>query len=67
MSRTKRNHNHRMKLGTLSDHQYKDGQVRDGTPQHYSSGCDNHGSCEYCVSNKMHSTKKREPIIPEVD
>ena len=47
-----------MAFGYL-DHHDKDGKVRDGTPQHASSGCDNHGGCPYCLNNKMHSTRKR--------
>ena len=32
--------------------------------------CRNHGSCEYCKSNRLHKFKKDEPIeekIPELD
>lgn len=47
-----------MRLGTLSDHQYKDGMVRDGTPQHSSKSCEHHGGCKWCEGNRTFSTKK---------
>jgi len=52
-----------MRLGKHLGHkQHKNGKVRDGTPQHVSSSCENHGGCPYCLKNKMHSTHKREPV-----
>ena len=32
----------------------------------YTRGCRNHGSCEYCASNRQHANKRREPITEEV-
>lgn len=26
-------------------------------------GCRNHGSCDYCQSNRTHRNKRREPIV----
>lgn len=65
MSRTKRNKRPRMKLGTLSDHQYRDGMVRDGTPQHSTAACQHHNWCPYCRGNRTYSSKHREPIQDE--
>ena len=47
-----------MNFGYLDRHD-TDGKVRDGTPQHASGSCNNHGGCPYCLSNKMHKNKKR--------
>lgn len=63
MSRTYRRHNPKMNLGTLENRRYKSGKVRDGTPQHYSSGCDNHGSCDWCRNRRTFATKRQEPIV----
>ncbi len=63
MSRTIRNKRPKMRLGYLVSRQYKNGKVRDGTPQHVSPRCGNHGGCPYCESNKTHKTIKRMPII----
>lgn len=27
--------------------------------------CRNHGGCDWCLGNRMHSTKKREPLEDE--
>ena len=52
-----------MKLGYLANtHQYSSGKVRDGTPTHVSSMCNNHGGCPYCESNRLHKHKRRELI-----
>jgi len=66
MSRTKRNKRPLMNLGCLSDHQNKDGSVRDGTPQHSSGSCDNHGGCRWCEGNRLHKHKRHEPINDEI-
>ncbi len=64
MSRTVRNKRPQMRLGAhLGGKQYKNGKVRDGTPQHASSRCRHHGSCEYCAGNRQHANKKREPVM----
>lgn len=52
-----------MRLGYLVSKQYKDGKVRDGTPQHVSPSCENHGGCPYCESSKAYRTIKRMPIV----
>jgi hypothetical protein len=62
VSRTIRNKRPRMRLGTLSDHIVSNGKVRDGTPQHVSGSCENHGGCPYCEANRLFGNKKREPI-----
>lgn len=62
MSRTTRTKRPNMKLGTLADHQYKDGRVRDGTPQYHSSSCKHHGTCAWCEHNRTHKHKKAEPV-----
>lgn len=28
----------------------------------FTCSCRNHGSCTYCLNNRMHSTKKRIPL-----
>lgn len=64
MSRTTRNKRPKMKLGThLGYKQYKNKSVRDGTPQHTSKSCENHGGCHNCENNRKHSSLKREPIV----
>lgn len=60
MSRTVRNKHPKMELGNLSDHQYSDGKVRDGTPQYISSGCKHHGSCTWCEHNRTYKHRKLE-------
>ena len=67
MSRTIRNKRPKMRLGSLADHIVAKGKVRDGTPQHVSSGCENHGGCPYCEQNKLFGDKKREPLIVHED
>lgn len=62
MSRTTRRKRPKMRLGPLVSKQYWNGTVRDGTPQHVSGGCDNHGGCPYCEGNRLFSSKKREPL-----
>lgn len=42
-----------MKLGTLSNKQYWNGRVRDGTPQHVSVHCNNHGLCCWCSGSRL--------------
>lgn len=60
MSRTKRKKRPKMQLGKhLENHQYKDGRVRDGTPQYASASCENHGGCPVCEGNKKFSNQKR--------
>jgi len=55
-----------MELGYLAEtHQYWDGKVRDGTPQHVSGSCNNHGGCHFCESNRLHKHKRHEPIDEE--
>ena len=29
----------------------------------FTCSCRNHGSCTYCLNNRMHSTKKRIPLV----
>jgi len=66
VSRTTRTKRPKMELGEhLSPKQYKDGKVRDGTPQHVSGGCENHGGCPWCEGNKQYRTNKRMPIEEE--
>lgn len=67
MSRTYRKHNPRMRLGSLRYKHYRDGTVRDGTPQHYSGGCDNHGDCTYCYSNRTHNVRRQKPIVDTIE
>jgi hypothetical protein len=62
MSRTHRRKRPRFRLGTLADHQHKDGTVRDGTPTHASAECQHHGGCPYCERNRTHAHKRREPL-----
>jgi hypothetical protein len=31
----------------------------------FDSSCRNHGSCSYCLDNRTHKDKRREPIIDE--
>jgi len=60
MSRTKRKKRPKMRLGAaLADHKFKDGTVRDGTPQHVSSQCNHHGACHWCEGNRTYANKKR--------
>ena len=60
MSNTRRRKRHQMRLGeALEDHMHKDGMVRDGTPQHTSSGCEHHGSCAWCRGNRTFSNRRR--------
>ncbi len=55
------------KLGEyLEARLYKNGLVRDGTPQYASSRCENHGGCPYCLSSRTHSSRKREPILEPI-
>ena len=65
MSRTKRHKRPSMKLGTLSDHQYQDGKVRDGTPTHSTAVCQHNNWCPYCRGNRTHGNKRREPVSDE--
>lgn len=58
MSRTRRNKRPLMHFGYL-DKNDPDGKVRDGTPQHASGSCHNHGGCPVCEGNRLHNTKKR--------
>jgi len=37
------------------------GKTRDGSRQHASVSCEHHGGCPYCLSNRRHSTKRRDP------
>lgn len=63
MSRTYRKKRPKMKLGYLAEtHQYSDGSVRDGTPQHATVSCNNHGGCHWCEGNRLHKNKRNEPI-----
>jgi len=49
-----------MNLGYLVEtHQYRNGKVRDGTPQHSSASCSNHGGCPRCEGNRLHKHNKR--------
>ena len=46
--------------------QYKN--RKDKRKQYYDSrrfdtSCRNHGACGYCLSNRTHANKRREPII----
>ena len=63
MSRTRRRLRPRMRLGTLSDHQYSDGRVRDGTPQHYTASCEHHGECAWCRGNRLHGSCVRRQAM----
>ncbi len=47
-----------MNFGDLDKHD-PDNKVRDGTPQHVSHFCTNHGGCPACLSNKMHKNNKK--------
>ena len=67
MSRTKRNLRPGMILGHLKSHQHWDGTVRDGTPQHYATSCENHGGCRWCEGDRLHGTEKRKPIVEDED
>ena len=58
MSRTTRNLRPKMKLGYLSNKQYWDGSVRDGTPQYSCSSCNNHGGCPICEGNRLFKHKR---------
>jgi len=49
-----------MRLGTLADHQYADGRVRDGTPQHYTASCEHHGRCAYCLKDRTYNSRRRQ-------
>ena len=60
MSRTRRNKRPRMSLGDEAKrYQYRNGKVRDGTPQHASGSCQNHGGCPVCEGNRLHKHKKQ--------
>lgn len=64
MSRTTRNKRPEMRLGKhLSYKQYKNGMVRDGTPTHYDNQCRHHGSCDYCINNRMFKNKRRMQMV----
>lgn len=63
MSRTVRKKRPKMGLGThLGGKQYRNGKVRDGTPTHADGSCQHSGDCPWCVGNRQHNNKKREPI-----
>lgn len=62
MSRTIRTKRPKMRLGRMKKYQYDDGSVRDGTPTHASKGCEHHGRCSYCLSNRTHRHKRRQLI-----
>lgn len=48
-----------MRLGLLSDKQYTNGRVRDGTPTHATASCENNGGCPWCEGNRTFSTRSR--------
>lgn len=31
----------------------------------FSTGCKNHGSCEYCKNNRTFANRRREPIVDD--
>lgn len=62
MSRTYRVKRPRMRLGTLRRKQYRNGMVRDGTPTHAAGSCQHHGGCPICEGNRLHGSRKREPL-----
>ena len=67
MSRTYRNKRPRMRLGILSAKQYRNGKVRDGTPQYVSGGCHNRGPCTWCRDNRLHKHDRRAPLTMEYE
>ena len=63
MGKTRRRKRPQMRLGdALSDHQYADGTVRDGTPTHNSPGCQHNNRCAWCVGNRTFSSRKRAAL-----
>lgn len=69
MGKTTRRGSPHINLGEHLGHKkYWNGKVRDGTPTHYSGGCEHHGGCPYCEGNRLHGNKRREPLeVDDVD
>ena len=49
----------------VGDKERWDGTTHDGAWTRPAGGCENHGGCPYCESNRFHSTRKRKGLSIE--